>query len=329
MADNLLNQLLSRYMAGTINDEGLEKLKILVGITDDDELSKHVSRLWMELEMEENPTARILNEIYETIRPVQKRRIVLKNIRRFTGAAAILLILLLSALSFHLYTTRENGYIIDAHDIIVQTERGQQATVILPDGSKVKLNAGSLLRYKQNYGQENRWVDLSGEAFFEITKDERKTFTLQTEHVDIQVLGTSFNVYSYDDEDEVEMTLISGKIKIIPHAEPKNIIYLSPNEKFFYNKNSGKTKVQNTDNRFETAWLRGALVFRSEPIQNVLKKIERKYGVTIHLNIPSIENDKFTGSIESEYITEVMKILQAHYAFKYRIEGDDLYIFSK
>ncbi|MDR1201481.1 MAG: FecR domain-containing protein [Tannerellaceae bacterium] len=321
--------LLNRYISGKASNEELKKLKILVGITDEEMLSEHLNQLWIEFEMQEKPSGTVIREIYKNIEQVHKPPMVYRKPGWFLRIAVVFLILLLSGLSTYLYITRENGILPHNRQMVVQTERGQQATIFLPDSSKVRLNVESSLQYKQNYGHSNRQVNLSGEAFFEIVKDEQKPFIVQTEYLDIEVLGTSFNVYSYNYEETVEMALISGKIKITPRSQPENITYLKPNEKLFYNKHSGKIKVEKTDNRFETAWLRGALVFRSIPVKDVLKKIERKYGVTIHLNIPAVENDKFTGSIESDYITEVMQIFQTHYSFRYKIEGDNIYISSK
>jgi ferric-dicitrate binding protein FerR (iron transport regulator) len=329
MTTNKLYSLLNRYITGNISKEELEILKILVGITDEEMLGEQLNQLWMEFEMQEKPLETNIMEIYKSIEQAHKPQIAYRKSGWFLRIAAVSLILLLSGLSTYLYITRENGFIPHSRHMVVQTERGQQATIFLPDSSKVRLNVESSLYYKQNYGHSNRQVNLSGEAFFEIVKDEQKPFIVQTEYLAIKVLGTSFNVYSYNYEESIEMALISGKIKITPHSQPENITYLRPDEKLFYNKHTGKIKVEKADNRFETAWLRGALVFRSIPVKDVLKKIERKYGVTIHLNIPTVENDKFTGSIESDYITEVMQILQTHYSFRYKIEGDNIYISSK
>jgi ferric-dicitrate binding protein FerR (iron transport regulator) len=324
--------LLNRYISGKTSKEELEKLKILVGITDEEMLSEELNQLWTDFEMQEKPSDTAIREIYKNIKQAHKPQIAYRKSGWFLHIAAVFLILLLSGLSTYLYITslyitRENGFTPHSRYMVVQTKRGQQATIFLPDSSKVSLNVESSLQYKQNYGHTNRQVNLSGEAFFEVVKDEQKPFIVQTEYLDIEVLGTSFNVYSYNYEESIEMALISGKIKITPHSQPENITYLKPDEKLFYNKHTGKIKVEKADNRFETAWLRGALVFRSIPVKDVLKKIERKYGVTIHPDIPTVENDKFTGSIESDYITEVMQILQTHYSFKYKIEGDNIYIY--
>ena len=116
----------------------------------------------------------------------------------------------------------------------------------------------------------------------------------------------------------MEMALISGRIKIQTCSEPSRVVYLKPNEKALFNKESGIITVEKTDNRFETAWLRGDLVFRSTTLSDVLAKLERRYGVNIHLNDSSLANDLF--------IVEVMDLLERHYDFTYDVRGDDIFI---
>ena len=129
-----------------------------------------------------------------------------------------------------------------------------------------------------------------------------------------------------DDENVMEMALISGRIKIQTCSDPSRVVYLKPNEKALFNKESGIITVEKTDNRFETAWLRGDLVFRSTKLSDVLAKLERRYGVKFHLIDFSLAYDLFTGNFDSEYIVEVMDLLERHYDFTYDIRGDDIFI---
>lgn len=184
----------------------------------------------------------------------------------------------------------------------------------------IELKLHSRFRSRASTGQ------FRGEAYFEVTRNEDKPFVVHTEYLDIEVLGTSFNVYSYERENVMEMALISGRIKIQTCSDPSRVVYLKPNEKALFNKESGIITVEKTDNRFETAWLRGDLVFRSTKLSDVLAKLERRYGVNIHLNDFSLANDLFTGNFDSEYIVEVMDLLERHYDFTYDIRGDDIFI---
>lgn len=327
-----LYQLLVRYVSGTITEEELLELRGLVNLSDDEELSVHVHRLWNEYKPVKLPEDALMDEIFRQIKSrTRKQRIHLKIRKRVSyvlGVAAALLISFLSVTSLFLLKEKKQFEKAGEREMTVRSERGQKVKITLPDGSQVRLNAASMLQYKLSYGDSVRKVVMKGEGFFEVKKDPHVPFIVQTQHLDIEVLGTSFNVYAYEEEQVVETTLITGKVKIMTHTSPVRIAYLSPDEKALYHIASGDLRVEKTNKRIETAWLRGALVFHSVPLKEILYKLERQYGVTIHLDNKDIEEDVFTGTFESEYISDIMKILRAHYSFQYKIVGDNIYITS-
>ena len=310
--------LLSKYMDHTISTEELKTLRLLVNLSDDDELSLSLSHLWENGRPFEEVDERIIRDMFSGIQNRTRKERFVMVFRKLARIAAILLIPLLSVLSGYLYfnpVNQEEGI----GNLVVHADRGERSGVTLPDGTQVKLNA-------ESSGRELRQVNLEGEAYFEVTRNEDKPFVVHTKYLDIEVLGTSFNVYSYERENVMEMALISGRIKIQTCSEPSRVVYLKPNEKALFNKESGIITVEKTDNRFETAWLRGDLVFRSTTLSDVLAKLERRYGVNIHLNDSSLANDLFTGNFDSEYIVEVMDLLERHYDFTYDVRGDDIFI---
>ena len=298
--------LLSKYMDHTISTEELKTLRLLVNLSDDDELSLSLSHLWENGRPFEEVDERIIRDMFSEIQNRTRKERFVMVFRKLARIAAILLIPLLSILSGYLYfnPVDQKGSI---GNLVVHADRGERSGVTLPDG-------------------ELRQVNLEGEAYFEVTRNEDKPFVVHTEYLDIEVLGTSFNVYSYERENVMEMALISGRIKIQTCSDPSRVVYLKPNEKALFNKESGIITVEKTDNRFETAWLRGDLVFRSTKLSDVLAKLERRYGVNIHLNDFSLANDLFTGNFDSEYIVDVMDLLERHYDFTYDIRGDDIFI---
>lgn len=329
MPDRHIYNLLSLYMTNTISKEESAELKARINLSDDEELGDVLNSMWDKYNVYPQPEKRILDEMFNQIkkqvRPFSLRRKMDWALR----IAAILLIPLLSLLSVYLFNNTNGDSIYERNEMVVEADKGQKAKLTLSDGTKIRLNSESMLVYNQNFGKESRDVTLKGEAYFEVAKDSIRPFIVHTNFLDIEVLGTSFNVYSYENEEKIEMTLISGRIKIETHTNPVNTIYLSPNEKASFNKISRRILVEKTDNRFETAWLRGGLVFRSESMKQVIYKLERRYGVTIHLSDPKIEEDIFTGSFDSDNIIDVMKILRTHYEFTYKIMGNDVYVSSQ
>ena len=270
--------LLSKYMDHTISTEELKTLRLLVNLSDDDELSLSLSHLWENGRPFEEVDERIIRDMFSGIQNRTRKERFVMVFRKLARIAAILLIPLLSVLSGYLYfnpVNQEEGI----GNLVVHADRGERSWVTLPDGTQVKLNAESSLSYTHDFGRELRQVNLEGEAYFEVTRNEDKPFVVHTKYLDIEVLGTSFKVYSYERE-----------------------------------------------NVMETAWLRGDLVFRSTTLSDVLAKLERRYGVNIHLNDSSLANDLFTGNFDSEYIVEVMDLLERHYDFTYDVRGDDIFI---
>lgn len=325
MQESRIYHLLSKYLDQTISAEESRELRLLVNGSDDDELSVHLSHLWKEARPMDVLDEDLVADMFTGVEKRTRRNRVALLSRKLARIAAILLIPLLSLLSAYLYFS---AHIQDegAGELIVSADRGERAGVVLPDGTKVRLNAESRLSYMPDFGKERRKVNLEGEAYFEVTKNAEKPFVVHTGYLDIEVLGTSFNVYAYEREEVIEMALVSGRIKIMTNSEPSRTVFLSPNEKALFHKSSGNIQVRETDNRFETAWLRGDLVFHSTPLKEVIAKLERKYGVRIHLNAPSLANDMFTGNFDSEYIIEVMELLERHYGFTYEIQDKDIYI---
>lgn len=326
MPERKIYHLLSNYADKTISPEELNELRILVDLSDDEELSLILQGMWNAYQVKQEPDKQILAEVLGEVKSSIDRHTVRHTIRRMAAIAAIFLLPLLATYSAYMYYDKVRHEKISSHDLVVEVDKGQRAGLVLPDGTRVRLNSGSLFSYKQDFGHERRKVNLSGEAYFEVKKDAGKPFVVHTKHLDIEVLGTSFNVYCYEKENIMEMALVSGQIKVVTNTYPPHTIYLKPNEKALFNKTSGHLAIEKTDNRFETAWLRGALVFRSVRMDEVVLRLERRYGVTIHWNDPAIKNDLFTGSFDSEHIAEVMEILQTHYDFTFRIVSNDIYI---
>ena len=209
---------------------------------------------------------------------------------------------------------------------VIVAENGQKAEFTLPDGSKVHLNGGSKLSYNAAYNGRLREVSLEGEAFFDVKQDKEKPFIVKTSVFDVEVLGTSFNVSVYNDENIVETALIEGKVKLTMNGYPSKPVYLTPSQKFVYSRNEQKGNISIMEEDSELAWKQGILAFNAVPLTEVFKRMERWYGVTIHYDKENLVNDKFTGQFKLISIQEMMNILRIHYNLKFKIENNDIYI---
>lgn len=328
--NNRIDLLLRKYISRSINREDFEELKHLILTSEDKFLNNTLETLWDDRFAEDNAEAgkeeldQVLKKIGYTVAK-QKRRLFIRRLQRV--AAFMTIPLLIGALGF-LFQEWNQLRDLGNNDVIVSIERGQKGKILLPDSSVVYLNAESSLSYKQNFGYKDRDVNLKGEAFFEVKKGLSNQFHVFTEYLKIEVLGTSFNVYAYDDDNIVEMALVSGNVIVEMRESPMRKIHVKPNEKILFDKNTKQLNIEKTNTMFETAWLRGELVFRSEPIKNVLEKLGRKYGAKFDVYGKWDDNDLFTGSFDCEEIKDVMDVLKRHYSIDYKIKGENVSIYT-
>ncbi|RXG15959.1 FecR family protein [Leeuwenhoekiella aestuarii] len=186
---------------------------------------------------------------------------------------------------------------------------GNTFTLKLGDGSVVRLNAGSRLTYPVNFkpGQE-RLLSLKGEAYFMVSKSKKQPFIINTHGVNVEVLGTSFNINSYSEDNTVAVALVEGSVKMYDDLDKDSqSIMLSPNQLGLYTKQEATLNVTDADMWEHTAWLAGRLIIRDASFSDILKKIERKYGVRVINKNTTIKEERFNASFDVETVTEVLE----------------------
>jgi transmembrane sensor len=236
----------------------------------------------------------------------------------------------------------------------VVTRNGSKTNLLLPDGTTVWLNAGSRLTYDSLYGSKLREVTLSGEAYFDVVKNPNKPFIIHTGKINIKVLGTVFDVKSYPGEKTIETSLIRGSIEVtFPSLSAKKII-LKPNQKLIIDKtetisNVSINKVATVQMPFisiqhlsrigsdsaiaETGWMQNRLYFNDMSFQELLKNMERKYGVSFHVADSSLDTIHFTGSFKDETVSQALDALRltaekSTEDFIYEIKGNQVFIYN-
>lgn len=326
-----LNYLLSQYMGRRIMPEELAELQTIVNASGNEALDEPLHAIWMNDEYASAPLTKKQEE--RIIKSIRKKTADSDRFKRFihtfARVAAVLFIGLLSLSVFYLYRDNQRLSVYNDSDIILNVGNGQEAGFILPDGTSVKLNAGSTLCYANNFGESNRQVNFSGEAFFDVKQDKNRPFIVNTKYMNLEVVGTSFNVYAFENGDLIEMTLLTGSVKASSKKNPEHQVFIKPNEKVICDISTGELKVQQTNTQYEIAWLNGEIVFKSETLSHVLAKLERKYGVHFRYEgNPDLLNDRFTGRISKDNnIGDAMKILAKHYPLKYK-QADGIFVLS-
>ncbi len=207
---------------------------------------------------------------------------------------------------------------------VATTYKGQRTKVILPDGSIVHLNAGSSINYPVAFSKTNRIVELVGEGFFEVVKNKKKPFIVETGKVKTQVLGTSFNVRAYANEKIIQVAVVTGKVKMEEKISG-NAQYLTPNEMGTLD-NSSVIHKDKVDLKKATSWKNGVLMFDGDNFTDVFAKLEIWYGVNI-IVLPNVElKGHYSGEFQQESLENVMQGISFTSGFKYEIAGKTILI---
>jgi ferric-dicitrate binding protein FerR (iron transport regulator) len=314
--------LLKKYITNEINSKAeREVLKSRLAQLPDEALQQVLSKLWDEYTFEDkryNNFDELISRLWDV--PEKWGHYFM---RTFTKVAAAVLIPLSVALSVYFYADNRRLNTFVERQLAVEVKSGEKAEVTLPDGSVVFLNAATSLHYTSDYGKEKRAVDISGEAYLKVVKNEAMPFYVHTDYVAVEVLGTEFNVASYSDLDVVETTLVSGSVALTTKGVHPQTVTLQSGEKAVYHKQYDRLTVDKVDLHYETAWLRGELVFRSAKFSDIMYKLQQRYGVTIEIAGEEYDDALFTGSFKEKYVYGILKKLQLHYNFTYTVDTGD------
>ena len=203
---------------------------------------------------------------------------------------------------------------------ILKVPHGKTFGLTLSDGSKVMLNAGSELRYPVQFieNEKNRTVFLNGEAYFEVSKNKKHPFIVNTKDMDVEVLGTQFNVTSYLEDYKTYTVLVEGKVAAHNKLASQDFKVLEPNQKVFFNGDQLELIPVNVQKY--VAWVQGQLVFVNDSFIVIENKLERKYNVTINNSYAALDEINITATFKDETIDQVLKTFQTYIAFDYNIK---------
>lgn len=201
------------------------------------------------------------------------------------------------------------------------TPEGQRAKLKLHDGTKVWLNAKSTLRYPNRFVNNERHVELEGEAFFDVVQNKKIPFVVETEKVNIKVLGTKFNVFAYKGQPEVKTALVEGSVKLYIGSDEEQAFYLNPNE--IAELKDGVFSKSHFDNTDFLLWKKGIYAFDDIPFTEILKKLELYYDIKIVVKNKRLENFHFSGKFrQRDGIERVLYTLQKVRYFYFTKDDD-------
>jgi ferric-dicitrate binding protein FerR (iron transport regulator) len=309
----------------------------------DDAYNRHLQRLSQQLHLDQQKLP-LQGAPVDMDQPV--RRTLYRRLAWVSGiAASLLLAWSLLGNPFDLFQSSK-----DPAQNSISTRRGSKTKVELPDGTQVWLNADSRITYNEEFQGKIREVNLTGEAYFDVVRDEDRPFVIHTEVIDIKVLGTAFNVRSYSDEENTETSLIHGSVEVTLRNHPEKKFTLKPNDKLIINNAEaapiaaqetpekpsskeivltwGKVNYQSKADTVatEAMWTRNKLAFDKKTLEDIALTLERWYDISVEIENEKIKSTEFSLTIEDESLQQVMEALREAGKFRYRIEKKKLII---
>jgi hypothetical protein len=209
---------------------------------------------------------------------------------------------------------------------------GQRQKILLSDGTLVHLNAGSRLTFPSTFSGSTREVYLNGEGFFEVHKNEKVPFIVKTDHINIQVLGTKFNVSAYDDEQETSAILVEGKVNV----SQKNKLFankqyiLAPGQGCFYSVVEKNSLVKEVDVNEYILWKDGLYNFKNQALSEVVNRVHKYYNLSIKIEGPLLANTMVSGKLVlSDDVNEVMQYLSKTMEVRFEKLADGTYLLKQ
>ena len=204
----------------------------------------------------------------------------------------------------------------------ISVPAGQRINITLPDGTTVWLNARTSLTYPTKFSKKNRQVVLDGEAYFEVARDEKKPFIVQTDKYNVEVLGTQFDVDAYSETGEFETTLMEGSVRVAPADDPEQVLTLKPDSKVYLK--DGKLHVAVVDDYNPYRWKEGLICFKNESFVSIMKDFEKYYGLTIQIKNIDVFKHVYTGKFrQTDGIDYALRVLQKDIKFTYQRDDEN------
>ena len=325
---NKIDELLPRYCEGQVTEE--ERLLVEAWMNESEEnrrVAKQIHSLYLATDtihvMKKVDTEKALSRVKGRITG-RKKTMWWEWAQR---AAAVLFIPLLVVQLVHYWGGDEQEL---AQMLEVKTNPGMTTSLTLSDGTVVFLNSESRLTYPSHFNGDTRNVTLQGEAYFEVSKDPKHPFIVQTETIDVQVLGTHFNVDAYQNNPDVKTTLLTGSVAVSNKSNSVRMI-LKPNEIAIYNKVGNKLTRQVTKNaKDEISWRDGEFIFDNLPLGEIARELSNSFDTPIHIADTSLQSYRISARFRNgEDLETILSVLHHAGYFNYSQNNKQIVITTK
>ncbi len=198
---------------------------------------------------------------------------------------------------------------VDAEEMVLSTPKGGTYQIALPDGSKVWLNAASTLKYPSRFSAKERVVELVGEAYFDVVKDERTPFKVVSAGQTVEVLGTEFNVSAYPDEEAINTTLVEGSVRVALAGGDQSPVVIRPGQQATTNEVHVDVKQVNIDQY--TAWKDGWIIFQDKSFDQIMREVERWYDIDVRYDGTIPREVGYGMAKRTENLSVVLQLLES------------------
>ena len=329
-----IDELIANYLTEGLDKNALDELKTWIAASAENQqyfirqreiwfsaVSREAASVYDKDKAFENFRNRV--ESQKEIQSTSRRGFSLSALWRYAAVVAIII-----AVGCISYWQGEVNVKDTFADISVEAPLGSKTKLYLPDGTLVWLNAGSRMTYSQGFGVDNRKVELEGEGYFEVKRNEKIPFFVKTKDLQLQVLGTKFNFRDYPEDHEVVVSLLEGKVGLNNLLREEKEAVLSPDERAVLNKANGLLTVESVTASNASQWTDGYLFFDVELLPDIAKELERSYNVKIHIANDSLKTFRFYGNFvrREQNIQEVLEALASTEKMQYKIEERNITI---
>jgi transmembrane sensor len=323
--------LISKKLSGHATGEEAAELEYLTSL--DPEIRKLYEtsqRAWMNAHYPFTPAAikadreKIKEKIIQKLSIPAKRSVYSRVLYRAAAGLAVPL-LIAGGWYWGSHSSSSSEQTMSA----ITAPQGQIAECVLADGTHVWLNSASTIRYDPALTGKKRVVHLDGEAYFKVAKMPDRPFIVNTAEMQVKVLGTSFNVRAYSEEDQTLAILEEGSIELqFEHSKGISPVKLTPGECASFQKSEEKLLVENTETYLHTAWRDGKYIFKDADLKTIIRQLEKLYDIHIHLNNNSLNNSRFRGIFEykKQNVFDALETIERITSLKYRMEGRDIWL---
>ena len=321
------DELFTSYFSGTLTGDEKRELESWKDASEENRMVfKNAEKVWQSLnllqEMRGYNVSKALSNVHRKTEKSSDhyQKTLLFYWQRI--AAILLLPLLIIGAIYFIKHTSSDSVVWQT----ISTPPGVKSHVQLPDGTFVWLNSGTHLSYPSSFSAGTRNVKLLGEAFFDVAKDEKHPFIVDLGRINIEVVGTKFNAINYEHEGQTEVVLASGKVRLFEKHENDSrlVSEMQPGQQAIYLKEENTISLKNVDAGKFTSWIGGKLIFRDDPMDEVVRKLDRWFNVQIEIADPSIVGYIYTATFQNETIEQILSLIKRTSPVEYTIIPEKL-----